>query len=85
MIPGPKVGAAHIDRRLHELMAMNHPEFNDLGPLKQTSSQFMQDFENHKRAFRKEGSSSPMSLRLDMRNGKRSKLYKTDGRVVLKA
>lgn len=79
---GPKVGAAHIDRKLHELMAEANPEFMKLGPEKEVGSKFMQDFENQKREFGKP-SSKRITLRLDMKDGERSQFYRLDGRVIL--
>ncbi|KAF2175438.1 actin-like ATPase domain-containing protein [Zopfia rhizophila CBS 207.26] len=84
---GPKVGAAHIDRKLHELMKKDNEEFGKLGSEKEIGSHFMKDFEKHKREFGGESSNTlkkSKTLRLGMRNAKKSKFYKTDGRVVLK-
>ena len=63
-------------------MTKNNPEFTKLGPKKAIGSTFMRDFEYHKQEFGKM-SSNRMTMRLDMENGKKSKFYKPDGRVIL--
>ena len=82
---GPKVGAAEIDRKLHDLMKHDNPSFGQLGPEKELGSQFMNDFERHKRNFGKPNSlNKSMKMRLEVKGANKSKLYRTDGRVVIK-
>ncbi|KAJ4290851.1 hypothetical protein N0V90_010046 [Kalmusia sp. IMI 367209] len=64
------------DRILH------NPEFEKLGSEKGIGSTFMKDFEGHKQEFEKV-STKRMTLRLDMKNGKKSKFYRPDGKVIL--